>query len=381
VKVTQATKILFIGFSFLVQSAWSQNGVAPAQTATAGEPVFTARETEHDFGIINENDGFASHPFIIQNTGTAPLVISHVQSSCGCTEPEWSPEPIEPGRNGFVIITYDPTHRPGPFLKNVTVYTNEKTRRQRLTIKGDVVPQPGDLQHILRDSIESVQLEYKDFEFSTIAPKTIKKKELWIRNTGPETVAISIENVPDYIQVEVPDTLASNKAGRLRFTLDATSLDIRGRRVEHLTWNAVNRPSGKKVTQTIPVIVNFVDDFTTMSAAEKSNPPAIQLSSTLLEYGTLKLGGFLKRSNKSVSQQVTITNTGKSPLIIHSVGTDDAVVQISGLAKTTLQPDESLTLDIAILPKSIEGEYTTELYITCNDPKGPVRQISITAQR
>jgi hypothetical protein len=377
VKVTQATKILFIGFSFLVQSAWSQNGVAPAQTATAGEPVFTVRETEHDFGIINEADGFASHPFIIQNTGTAPLVISHVQSSCGCTEPEWSPDPIEPGKNGFVIITYDPTRRPGPFLKNVTVYTNEKKRRQRLTIKGDVVPQPTDLHHILRDSIESVQLEYKDFEFSTVAPKTMKKKELWIRNAGPETVAISIGNIPDYIKVEVPDTLNSNKTGRLRFTLDATSLDIRGRRVEHLTWKAVN-PSGKTVTQTIPVITNFVDDF---SAVDKSNAPAIQLSSTLLEYGTLKLGGFLKRSNKPVSQQVTITNAGKSPLILHSVGTDDAVVKISGLAKTTLQPDESLTLNIDILPKSIEGEYTTELYIVCNDPKGPVRQISITAQR
>ena len=58
--------------------------------------------TNHQFGKIKEDGGLAVHNFNFANTGNVPLIISAVNASCGCTTPEWSKEPVLPGKTGFV---------------------------------------------------------------------------------------------------------------------------------------------------------------------------------------------------------------------------------------------------------------------------------------
>ena len=53
----------------------------------AQNPVITFEKTEHDFGKINEGDGRVSVVFSFKNEGMAPLVLSNVRASCGCTTP------------------------------------------------------------------------------------------------------------------------------------------------------------------------------------------------------------------------------------------------------------------------------------------------------
>ncbi|MDR1723056.1 MAG: DUF1573 domain-containing protein [Tannerella sp.] len=93
-----------------------------------------------DFGNINEADGPVTHVFKIKNEGELPLVITKVQASCGCTTPDWTKEPIAPGKTGEVKATYDPTGRPHGFTKTISVYSNGKTGTYILTIKGNVIP-------------------------------------------------------------------------------------------------------------------------------------------------------------------------------------------------------------------------------------------------
>ena len=76
--------------------------------------------------------------FKINNAGGAPLVLTRVIASCGCTTPEWTKEPIAPGNSGDIKITYDPKDRPGPFAKTISVYSNGKTGSFILTIRGEV---------------------------------------------------------------------------------------------------------------------------------------------------------------------------------------------------------------------------------------------------
>lgn len=98
-----------------------------------------APETEYNFGKINEADGNVEHVFRINNTGTAPLVVTRVISSCGCTIPKFSRDPIAPGKSGSIIVVYNPTNRVYPFVKTVSVYSNGKEGPLVLTIKGEVV--------------------------------------------------------------------------------------------------------------------------------------------------------------------------------------------------------------------------------------------------
>lgn len=111
-------------------------GVVIAQNRKGA--VITSSAPEFDFGIIKEANGKVSHTFVIRNTGDAPLVITRVATPCACTTPEYSREPIAPGKDGKITVTYNPAGRPGPFYKNIAIYSNGKDGAFTLRIKGTV---------------------------------------------------------------------------------------------------------------------------------------------------------------------------------------------------------------------------------------------------
>lgn len=89
-----------------------------------------------DYGEIEKgSDGIRVFEFT--NTGTAPLVISDVKSSCGCTIPKKPDAPIMPGETGQIQVKYD-TKRVGPIRKAITVTSNADTPTKILKIKGTV---------------------------------------------------------------------------------------------------------------------------------------------------------------------------------------------------------------------------------------------------
>jgi hypothetical protein len=76
--------------------------------------------------------------FEFENRGNAPLLITKVEPSCGCTSVEYSKEPVTPGAKGFVQTIYNASSL-GIFSKSLIVYANTPDRSRILTIKGEVV--------------------------------------------------------------------------------------------------------------------------------------------------------------------------------------------------------------------------------------------------
>jgi|TARA_R110001583_G_scaffold106130_1_gene254285 uncharacterized protein DUF1573 len=90
-----------------------------------------------DYGTIEKGaDGVRVFEFT--NTGDAPLVISNVKSTCGCTVPKKPKGPIMPGETGVIEVKYD-TKRVNPIRKTITVFSNAETPTVALKIKGLVV--------------------------------------------------------------------------------------------------------------------------------------------------------------------------------------------------------------------------------------------------
>jgi hypothetical protein len=89
-----------------------------------------------DYGEIEKGaDGVRVFEFT--NTGDAPLIISKVSSSCGCTIPKKPEAPILPGKTGEISVKYD-TNRVGPIRKAITVISNADTPTKVLKIKGEI---------------------------------------------------------------------------------------------------------------------------------------------------------------------------------------------------------------------------------------------------
>ena len=92
----------------------------------------------HDFGTI-EKDAVVTCTFTFTNTGDAPLVINQAMAPCGCTVPEYTKEPIQPGEKGTIKVTYNSKGKlAGHFRKSVTVRTNAATEMTRLYIEGEM---------------------------------------------------------------------------------------------------------------------------------------------------------------------------------------------------------------------------------------------------
>ena len=90
-----------------------------------------------DYGTIEKGaDGVRIFEFT--NTGNAPLIISDVKSTCGCTLPKKPEGPIMPGQTGEISVKYD-TNRVNPIRKTITVTSNADTPTVSLKIKGEVI--------------------------------------------------------------------------------------------------------------------------------------------------------------------------------------------------------------------------------------------------
>ena len=111
------------------------------QNSTTQNPKIEFTEQEYDFGSFEPvgNDTLKSHSFRFKNTGQQPLVIIHVASGCGCTRPQYTKTPIQPGDTGIVTVNYKGYGQPiGNFRKSVTVYSNDPRSYTRIFIRGEL---------------------------------------------------------------------------------------------------------------------------------------------------------------------------------------------------------------------------------------------------
>lgn len=109
----------------------------PQEAENKNAPVMEFEKTLHDYGTITKG-GDGSYDFVFTNTGKEPLIISNVRSSCGCTTPKWTKEPVKKRKDGSIQVRYN-TRIVGNFRKSITVYSNAKNSPVRLTITGNVV--------------------------------------------------------------------------------------------------------------------------------------------------------------------------------------------------------------------------------------------------
>jgi hypothetical protein len=101
---------------------------------------FKAKDNTIDYGTTSKKNDNGVRFFEFTNTGDAPLIITNVLSTCGCTVPTKPEAPIMPGKTGKIEIKYNMTS--GPIRKTITVESNAvnyDSGRIPLKIKGDVI--------------------------------------------------------------------------------------------------------------------------------------------------------------------------------------------------------------------------------------------------
>lgn len=122
----------------------SEENVAAAAERDAESskfPVMSFAETEYDFGTIDQGAA-QEHTFTFTNTGEADLIIVDAKSSCGCTVPEFTKDPVAPGATGELLVKFNGSGK-NQVSKTVTITANTQAGKETIKIKAFVTPKEG----------------------------------------------------------------------------------------------------------------------------------------------------------------------------------------------------------------------------------------------
>ncbi|MBC6605303.1 DUF1573 domain-containing protein [Hymenobacter sp. BT188] len=129
-----ALSLSLAGFAAQAQTAAVKP--ANAQQKVAG-PQIQFEEMKYDFGSVKQGD-IVEHVFKFKNIGTAPLVIANIGTTCGCTVPDWTKEPIMPGKSGTVTAKFNSAGKMGMQNKVLTVESNSAGGNTMVALVGEI---------------------------------------------------------------------------------------------------------------------------------------------------------------------------------------------------------------------------------------------------
>lgn len=335
--------------------------------AMGQNPVITFDKTTHDFGKINEADGRVTTVFTFKNEGIAPLVLSNVRASCGCTTPKWTREPIEPGQTGEITVTYNPNGRPGRFQKTITVTSNANEPTTKLYIKGEVIPKPAKPVDQYPIKMGELSLKRKAINFGVLTQGSNKQMEIEYANQTEQSVQVALVMVDaDYIKTNVTlQTVEPKQTGKLQFALQRAECPLYG----PITAKAYVIVNGKRdMSYEIALSANIKEDFSQLTVEERQQAPIAEVTREL-NLGTIAKG-------KKLNAKLTLANAGINPLLVRRVIMNDQQFKFTTpkAIKAGRKADIKIELDATTYEPA---QYSRIMTLITNDPNTPVINIKL----
>lgn len=336
----------------------------------AQNPVITFEKTEHDFGKIHEEDGRVSTVFEFKNEGMAPLVLSNVRASCGCTTPTWTKEPVEPGQTGSITVTYNPNGRPGRFQKTVTITSNASEPTKKVYIKGEVLPKQAKPVNKYTLAVGTLNMKSKTLDLGTVKKGENKSGELEYANLGKEAHKVELAtNAADAYMINqvTLEEIKPNEIGKFVFAIDTKSTKLYGP-VEIKAYVVIDGKKEISETYELTVRANIVEDFSNLSVEEKQQAPIIETEPEV-QAGTVTAG-------KNLKCNLAVKNSGVNPLEIRRVYVIDKNIKVK--APKAIKTGKKSNVTVEVNTKGLQaGAYTREVVIITNDYMNPIKRVKI----
>ncbi|MFA6129204.1 MAG: DUF1573 domain-containing protein [Bacteroidales bacterium] len=322
------------------------------------EPSITFDKTSFNFGNITELGGLQTHIFSFINNGSQPLIVNDVTTTCGCTVPEWSKEPIPPGGNGTIKVTFDPVGRPGAFRKGITVKSNARESSMVLYIVGLVSPKPKTAADDFPVKIGNLRLATNHLAMQTVFNSQIKVDTMRIYNDSDSLLNIAVVDPPAHIKFTVtPATLEPKKTGLLYVAFDGTKVNEWGFVLTRVIFSL----NGVTVANNMLAVSATIDeDFSKWSTEKKLSAPKAKLDEESFNFGTITPG-------QPVAHDFILKNEGKDPLIIRKITTTCGCTA-SKPDKYEIKGGESTILQCTFDSRGKTGKQFQTVTLIVNDP-------------
>lgn len=315
-------------------------------------------QTTHDFGTFDEDLGNVSCVMQFVNIGDSDVVITDVRPTCGCTASRYTQTAITPRDTATISLTYNPKGRPGQFSKDVIVNTNGEPKRSVLTIKGNVIGASNTIRSKFPISIGNLKLNTLTVPFGELRKGQAKTAFIDGYNQSVDSVKINFSNVPSHITMSViPEIVPPGGLATISVFYNTIKKNDWGLTTDKFTISVAD-----SIAQ-VDVVAIINEDFSKLSDEDREKAPVIALSDTKIDFGTIT------EQDAPIVKHFTITNKGKSNMMIRKIYTTDDGIKID-ISDSKIKKDKHATVTVTVNPKEIKDEMlNSKITILTNDPQ------------
>ena len=330
-------------------------------------------ETTYDYGHIAEDGGSVVCSFEAVNTAEHSIEVTKISTTCGCTSAIYESQSVAPGEIFRFEVRYEPMNRPGRIEKDIIVHTSDTERLTTLHITGYVQPRERSIEEIYPFDMGGglrLMSTFHAFGFVEQGKSTESVIEC-VNNSDKEiSITISPKLSSGALTVNYPRHMAPHTTAdiRLCYTI-APNSDIYGTLTDILSIGI----NGIEAQYTVSTQVGATDNF---DLIDDISAPRADISKNIIKFGDVKV------SNGVCYTSTVVTNGGATPLIIRRAEASSEAVRCEVMAGTTLAPEESIEIVVALDVRSIERRdepFAARIRIITNDPIRPMQTLRIGA--
>ena len=311
--------------------------LAPVVCLAQAAPHISFEASHFDFGKISA-DTKVSHRFKVTNTGQAPLNITRLNPSCGCTSTVLGKWTLAPGESTDIEVTFNPAGFRGLSRKSIQVVSDDPASpTSTLTFEADVVRE-------IMPSTDSVF-------FQDLVRSIPRKASVKLVSGTDRPVALTEAKAPGAPYL----TAALRQDGKdawVDITLDGRKIPA-GRQ---LGADAVIVRTTNPKVPSITLTVQWE-----MRADVTADPLRVAWS---------------EPAGKPLSSKVLLKQVDGKPFRILSSKTTNPVLTVEGITKNAAARHE---IEVVLSAEARPGLYTEKVVLTLDDPNQPELELRVSA--
>ena len=353
-------------------------------------------KTVHDFGDILVSDGPVSATFTVTNISSKPLVIYNVTSSCGCTDVEWTKQPLKPGEKGAIKATYKNDEGGYPFDKTLTVNFSEPKQPVILRLRGESHAKKLSLAEMYPVKFGNLGLKTVDIKGGNLSQGQQRSGEVMVANLGSKPLNVKFSDVSNGLSLKLSQNpIPAGGTAKLSYTVTAdrdhwgknyyyATPVVDGKTQKAVVGQAANQkpaagtealvadpnPELGAGKSKIGIYTITKENFTSWTKEQRDAAACPVATESTFSFGKVKAGTKVKGSYE-------IANQGKTAFKVYKVDSESSHVTVSSLGDVAPNSKGTLevTLDTGGFPK---GECLVLLTLTTNSPLRPIMNLFLT---
>ena len=333
-------------------------------------PSMEADKIIHNFGDIIHKSGPVSCTFTLSNTGDKPAVIYNVVSTCGCTNVEWTKEPIRPGQKGKISVTYSNDEGAYPFDKTLTTYISDAKKPVLFKIRGVSIEEAKPLSELYPVSYGPFAFKESKLKCGNLEQGEQKSEAAMVANISGRPIKVEFTDVDPNLSISVsPNPIPAESTAEMTFTVKADRKKW-GKNTYYATpvidGKIYKNQEGKNA---IGIWAFTKENFSHLSPEEKADGPRPTFEESTYSFGKIRRG-------ETVHASYTFKNNGKECFCVYKVNTDAKKWSHSTIPAA--KPGETVTFRVHIDTTDLPaGEHLTIVTLTTNSPLRPIVNLFI----